>query len=379
MERVQVVVVGAGVVGCATALALARRYSDVFVVEQLPRPGMLTSSRNSGVIHSGVYYPTGSLKARHCVRGNRLLYEFCAAHGVPHCRTGKVIVATDDSETAELEALCRLGAANGVEGLRIIDRTALQRREPHVRGVAALEIDSTGIVSSEELVKAFARLAVQHGASLLTHTRVTRLEPAGEAIRVWMRTGEDGSAAEEMVETRCLVNSAGLFADEVAALLGNTRWRIYPVRGEYCEVVRSKAYLIAGLVYPLPHPEGLSLGVHFTRTLHGTVLVGPTARYIDDKNDYERDREPVEEFARRAKLLVPEIGPGDLTPAYSGIRPKLVPPAPKPGGKGFADFVITPDAQFPQVIHLVGIESPGLTAAPSIAEQVSEMVAAVLG
>jgi glycerol-3-phosphate dehydrogenase len=379
MERVNVVIVGAGVVGCATALALARHHSDVFVVEQLPRPGMLTSTRNSGVIHSGVYYPTGSLKARHCVRGNRLLYEFCAAHGVPHRRTGKVIVASDASETAELDALRRLGEANGVEGLRILDRAALRRREPHVQGVAALEIDSTGIVSSEELVKAFARLAVQHGANLLMHTRVTRLEPAGAAIRVWMHTGEDSAATEEeVVETRCLVNSAGLFADDVAALLGNTRWRIYPVRGEYCEVVRSKAYLIAGLVYPLPHPEGLSLGVHFTRTLHDTVLVGPTARYIEDKNDYERDREPVEEFARRAKLLVPEIEPNDLTPAYSGIRPKLVPPGPKPAGKGFADFVITPDPQFPQVIHLMGIESPGLTAAPSIAEQVREMVAAVL-
>ncbi len=380
MERVNVVIVGAGVVGCAIARELSRKYSDVFVLEQLPKPGMLTSTRNSGVIHSGLYYPTGSLKARHCVRGNRLTYEFCVTHGVPHRRTGKVIVAADASETEELEHLLELGRANGVEGLRIIDRAALRRREPHVEGVAAIQIDSTGIVSSEDLVKAYARVAVAQGASLLTHTRVVRLEPAEEAIRVWMRTGErDGSASEaDVVETRCLINSAGLFADEVAALMGNTSWRIYPVRGEYCEVVRSKANLIRGLVYPLPHPEGLSLGVHFTKTLHDTVLVGPTARYIDDKNDYESNREPVEEFAWRARKLIPEIEAGDLTLGYSGIRPKLVPPGPKPKGKGFADFVITTDPQFPRVIHLVGIESPGLTAAPAIAEQVAAMVAPTL-
>jgi glycerol-3-phosphate dehydrogenase len=381
MERVNAVIVGAGVVGCAIARALSRKYSDVFVLEQLPKPGMLTSTRNSGVIHSGLYYPAGSLKARHCVRGNRLTYEFCAAHGVPHRRTGKVVVAANEEEIAELEHLLALGTANGVEALRIIDRAALRQREPHVQGVAAIEIDSTGIVSSEELVKAYARVAAEQGASLLTHTRVIRLEPLPDGVRIGMRTGEeDGQPGEEdVVETRCLVNSAGLFADEVAALLGNTSWRIYPVRGEYCEVVRAKSGLIRGLVYPLPHPEGLSLGVHFTKTLHGTVLVGPTARYIEDKNDYESNREPVEEFARRAKILLPELEASDLTPGYSGIRPKLVPPGPKPKGTGFADFVITHDAQFPQVIHLVGIESPGLTAAPAIAEQVSEMVAAVLG
>ncbi len=172
-----------------------------------------------------------------------------------------------------------------------------------------------------------------------------------------------------------MVNAAGLFADEVAGMLGNTRYRIYPVRGEYCEVTRAKSYLVRALVYPLPHPEGLSLGVHLTRTLWDTVLVGPTARYVSDKNDYESDRLPVEEFVRRAKRLLPEIAAADLTLAYSGLRPKLVPP----GGSGFGDFVITRDPSFPCVIHLVGIESPGLTAAPSIAEHVFELAAEVLG
>jgi L-2-hydroxyglutarate oxidase LhgO len=371
MEQVNVVVVGGGVVGCAVAATAAAHHSDVFVIEQMPRPGMATSSRNSGVIHSGLYYPAGSLKARHCVRGNRMLYEFCAAHGVPHRNTGKVVVASAAQDVPELEAWLAAGRRNGVEGLRMIDRAALRRREPHVEGFAALEIPSTGIVSAEELVKTYVRLATQRGASVLTHTRVTALEPVAQAIRVHLATeGAESGATREVVETRCLVNSAGLFADEVAAMLGSTEWRIYPVRGEYCEMVRSRAHLVNGLVYPLPHPEGLSLGVHLTKTLWGTVLVGPTARYVEDKNDYERDREPVEAFARSAQALVPELAVEDLVPAYSGIRPKLVPPS----GGGPADFVIQRDAAHPRVIHLVGIESPGLTAAPSIAEQVAELV-----
>lgn len=376
MDRVNVLIVGGGVVGCAIAAAVAQQYADVFVAEQSPRVGMATSTRNSGVIHSGLYYKAGSLKARHCVRGNRMLYEFCAAHGVPHRNTGKVIVASTAEEEHELEELLAAGKCNGVEGMRIIDRAALRRREPHVEGRAALEIPSTGIVSAEELVKTFARLATERGASVLTHTRVTSLEPSADVIRVRLVTeGAEGPPTEETVETGCLVNSAGLFADEVAAMLGNTSWRIYPVRGEYCEVVRSRAHLINGLVYPLPHPEGLSLGVHFTRTLWDTVLLGPTARYISDKNDYEHDREPVERFAEGAQTLLPELKAEDLVLAYSGIRPKLVPP----GGGGPADFVITRDSTHTRAIHLVGIESPGLTASPSIAEEVAAMVRETLG
>lgn len=376
MDRVNVLIVGGGVVGCAIAAAVAKQYADVFVAEQAPRVGMATSTRNSGVIHSGVYYKAGSLKARHCVRGNRMLYEFCAAHGVPYRHTGKVIVASSPEEEHELEELLAAGQRNGVEGMRVIDRATLRRREPHVEGRAALEIPSTGIVSAEELVKTFARLAAERGGSILTHTRVAGLEPAGDAIRVRLVTeGSQGGPVEEVVETRCLVNSAGLFADEVAAMLGNTSWHIYPVRGEYCEVVRPRAHLINGLVYPLPHPEGLSLGVHFTRTLWDTVLVGPTARYISDKNDYERDREPVERFAEGARTLLPELKVEDLVLAYSGIRPKLVPP----GGPGPADFVITRDPTHPRAIHLVGIESPGLTASPSIAEEVAAMVKETVG
>jgi glycerol-3-phosphate dehydrogenase len=378
MDTANIVIIGGGVVGCAVARAVSKHWGNVFLLEQMPKLGMGASSRNSGVIHSGLYYTPGSLKARHCVAGNRLSYEFCAAHNVPHRRTGKLIVATATEEEVKLPGLLERGQVNGVEGLRMIDRAAMRAREPHITGRAALEVPSAGIIASEELVKAYARVASEQGAGIVTHARVKRLEPRKDCISVGIEVGDPndpGHLTEESVEARSVVNAAGLFADEVAALLGNTRYRIYPVRGEYCEIVRAKSHLVNALVYPLPHPEGLTLGVHFTKTLWGTVLVGPTAQYVVEKNDYERNRLPVEEFARRAKPLLLELEANDLTLAYSGLRAKLVPP----GGPGPADFVVTRDPSHPCVIHLIGIESPGLTAAPSIAEQVSSMVRETLG
>jgi len=375
MDRANIVIIGGGVVGCAIAYSLSQNWDDVFLLEALPKLGMLTSTRNSGVIHSGIYYPPGSLKARHCIRGNHLLYEFCAAHRVPHKNIGKIVVASSQQEEGALVTLEENGRANGVEGLRIIDRDGIRKREPHVEGCCALEVPSAGILSSEDLVKTFARLAADRGAHILTHAKVDRLAVSPEAIRVSSAAGE--------IETRCLVNSAGLFADDVAAMLGSNmaRHKIYPVRGEYCELVRSKQDWIRGLVYPMPHAVGLSLGTHLTKTLSGTVLVGPTARYIKDKNDYESDREPVDNFAEGTKLLLPGVEASDFVPAYSGIRPKLIPPpssSVQVHGKGMADFVIQRDPQFPCVVQLMGIESPGLTSAPAIAEHVAQLVTEIL-
>lgn len=376
MEQANIVIIGGGVVGCAIARALSTRWADVFLLEALPKLGMGASSRNSGVIHSGLYYPPGSLKARLCVRGNRLTHEFCAAHNVPLRRIGKLVVASSSAGSEKLRDLLGNGIANGVEGMRIVDRDAIRAREPHVDGFQAIEVPSAGIVASEELVKAYARVAADQGTSIVTNARVSRLEPVQGGIRVRSEAGE--------IEVKCLVNSAGLFADDVAAMLGSTmaRHRIYPVRGEYCELVRSRQDWIRGLVYPLPHPEGLSLGLHLTKTLSGNVLLGPTARYIEDKGDYERDRIPVEEFVESAKLLLPELRAADLIQAYSGIRAKLTPPskssAQSPKEKGIADFVIERDPEFARVVQLIGIESPGLTSAPAIAERVSETVADIL-
>ena len=378
MDRANIVIVGGGVVGCAVALAVSKRWSDVFLVEQMPRFGMGTSTRNSGVIHSGIYYPPGSLKAQMCVAGNRMLHEFCAAHNVPHRNCGKLVVAHGPQQEAVLEHLAENGRANGVEGLRLIDRATIDAKEPHVVASAALEVPSTSIVSAEDLVKTLARLATERGANLLPRARVIRLDSRADFVAVTIAEGDPtqdtGDTSEETIEARCVINCAGLYADEVAAMLGNNDYKIYPVRGEYCELVRAKSYLVNNLVYPLPHSDGLSLGVHLTRTLWGTVLVGPTADYISDKNDYERNRLPVEEFLRRAKPMLPELQIADLQMAYSGIRPKLAPP----GHVGFTDFVITRDSVASRAIQLIGIESPGLTSCLAIAERVVSLAAEIL-
>jgi glycerol-3-phosphate dehydrogenase len=399
MDQVDILIIGGGVVGCAIAAEVSKQAStqisnqgstggrDTFVVDQFPRVGMATSTRNSGVIHSGIYYSANSLKARHCVAGNRLMFAFCEKHHVAHRRTGKLVVAADASEQAALEGLYKRGVGNGVAGLRLIGAAEIRGREPHVSGVAALEVPSTGIVSAEELVRTYARLATDQGANIVTRARVVSLEPAGNVIRVGVRVGEgigahtatavgnahEGPAPDEIIEARCVINAAGLYADDVAAMIGNHSWKIYPVRGEYCEVRGRQASLINGLVYPLPHADGLSLGMHFTKTIWDTLLIGPTARYVKEKDDYERDRLSVADFLPGARKIVPELTENDLQLAYSGLRPKLVPP----DEQGMADFVIERDRTVPQVIHLIGIESPGLTAAPSIAGEVSTMVAEI--
>jgi len=374
VDRANVLIIGGGVVGCAIAEALSRRWQDVFLVEQYPKFGMATSTRNSGVIHSGIYYPKNSWKARHCVEGNRLTKEFCAEHDVPCRTTGKLVVAKDASEEQELLALMKKGENNGVEGLRIIDAAGIRAIEPHVKGHAALLVPSTGICTAEELVHAFARVAEEHGANLVNHAKVTSLEPVKDAVRVRLRIGDEEHSETETIEARCVINAAGLYSDEVAQLLGPRPWKIYPVRGEYCEIRGPRAGLIQGLVYPLPHHDGLSLGLHFTKTLWGTVLVGPTAAYVEGKDNYERDRMTIPEFVSDAKTMLPDLEESDLQLGYTGLRPKLVPP----GGQGIADFVIEPDKEVPRVIQLVGIESPGLTAAPAIAEHVFKLVAEIL-
>ncbi len=374
MDRVNILIIGGGVVGCAIAESLSCRWQDVFLVEQFPKLGMSTSSRNSGVIHSGIYYPKNSLKARLCLEGNRLTKEFCAKHNVAHRNCGKLVVAKSKEEEPQLLAWLKKGLENGVDGLEILNPAGIRAKEPHVHGSLALHVPSTGICSAEELVHAYARVAQQQGANLLTHGKIVALQPSGDAMRVTLKIGGEDHTETEIVEARCVINAAGLYADEIANLLGPRPWKIYPVRGEYCEVRGAHADLVTNLVYPLPHTDGLSLGLHFTKTLWGTLLLGPTAKYVDAKDNYERNRITISEFSEDVKQMVPEIEEHDLQLAYTGIRPKLVPPS----GHGIADFVIERDREVRQVIQLVGIESPGLTAAPAIARYVSSLVEEVL-
>ncbi len=360
MEHIDVAIIGAGVTGLASARALARRGLSVCLLERHPRPGLDTSTHNSGVIHAGIYYPAGTLKAQLCVEGRRAIYEFCARYGVPHTKCGKLIVANHDDEIRQLEQLKQRGEANGVDGLEIVNRRFIDLREPAVSGVAALWSPETGVVDAENLVKTLLRAATGEGAIFLPGTRLLGADqrPDGLVLRT----------EREAIHARTTVNAAGLYADEVSRALGGERFTIYPCRGEYVELTPSKRTLVNALVYPLPHTHGL--GVHIVKTTNGDVWLGPTATFQDRKDDYEQNRLPVDAFVAPARRLLRDVTLADLRLGGSGIRAKIHPPT-----ESFADFMIRRDRENPFVIQASGIESPGLTACLAVGELVASLAA----
>lgn len=364
--RGEAVVIGGGVVGLAVAAALARDAWSVTLLERRDALARETTTRNSGVLHAGLYYPQGSNKAQLCARGRTLLYERCAQLRIPHRRVGKLVVATRDDELATLERLRDLGTANGAPGLALIDGAAATRREPAVRAVAALVSPDTGIIDPEALALSFAAEAEAHGATLVCDAEVVAIDAQRDGYALAVRR-LDG--ATETLRCRAVVNSAGLRAQHVAALAGfdvDARgWRLHLCKGDYFSLAPGARLPLAQLVYPVP--AGAGLGIHATLDLAGRVRFGPDAEYVACEQ-YEVDPRKGAQFAEAVRRYLPAMDAHWLTPDYAGIRPKLAGP-----GEAARDFVIDDGvaAGLPGFVNLLGIESPGLTASPAIAERVA--------
>jgi len=363
-----IVVVGGGAVGLAVAERLASR-AEVLLLERRDRYGTETSSRNSEVIHAGLYYPEGSLKARLCVRGNRLLYELCARHGIAHRNLTKLVTATREEEMPALHTLLARGTANGAP-LELLSGEKARAMEPNVRSVGALYSPSTGVVSAHELMDFFARSAQAKGATIQTRTEVVGLERAGGDYRLTVSAG----GRTEVVTAERVVNSAGLESDTVAALAGidvaAAGYRLYYCKGHYFVLTPRKWGLVSRLIYPVPGNE--SLGVHAVIDVAGRVRFGPDVEYLPERAiDYCVDDTHRAAFAESARRFLPAIEDEDLTPDISGVRAKL-----QAKGQPVRDFVIQEESArgLPGLVNLIGIDSPGLTSSPAIAEYVETLI-----
>jgi L-2-hydroxyglutarate oxidase LhgO len=369
MADAALTVIGGGAVGLAIAAELSRRHAPLYLLERNPKYGQETSSRNSEVIHAGIYYANGSLKARLCVEGNRLLYDLCGRHTIPHRRITKIITATRPSEEAELLRLRALGQGNGVR-LRMVTAAEVLKLEPQIVTVGGLFSPDTGIISAHGLMDFYYRRAKEQGAEVQTHCTVVGVERRSNDYLITVSEGGERST----ITSERVINAAGLESDTIASLAGidvdREGYRLHYSRGCYFALPRSLSACVSRLVYPVPTNE--TLGVHAVVDLGGRLKFGPDIEYQEDRvADYRVDEKKRSAFGESVRRILPHVRDEDLTPDMCGIRPKLQGPGEPP-----RDFLIREESArgLPGFINLVGIDSPGLTASPAIAKYVGGML-----
>ena len=367
--EIETTIIGAGVIGLAVAAEIADEFKDVFVLEKHSKFGQETSSRNSEVIHAGIYYPRDSLKARLCVEGNTLLYELCKEKNIPHRNSGKLIVATNLEEEKQLESILAKARSNGVSEIQRVSKNQIKKLEPEVNAVSGLYSPTTGIIDSHRLMAFFETQAKNKGVQLVYKTQVEQVAKIIDGKYELLITNPDGERFR--YTTRRLINCAGLEADRIAETLGIdiavSGYRQYFWKGEYFSV-SGKANAINTLVYPVPLPNNVGLGTHATIDLSGQLKLGPNATFLPARTyDYTVNPSGKKAFFDSARQFLPFIKYEDLNPAMVGIRPKLQKP-----GDAVRDFIISEESEkgLPGVVNLLGIESPGLTACLAIAKYV---------
>jgi glycerol-3-phosphate dehydrogenase len=359
-SRYEVLVIGGGVIGCAIARELSKFKIETVLLDKETDVGSGVSKGNSGVLHTGLYYPKGSLKAKLCVEGRLMFPELAKQLDVPYEFCGKHVIAQTEEELEDLEDLKAVGEGNGVEGLTIISGEELKKREPRLEALYALYSSVAGIFPPYLFTIALAENALSNGVKIHVNTEVSAIKQVSNVYKV---TTNQGIFYADIV-----VNSAGLYADRISAMIGLDNYKLYPCRGEYLILDKNCRDLINSMVYPVPPRIAGVLGVHLTPTLDGNILIGPSEEFINGREDTRTTKEKIRELVEGAKSLLPSIPLNQVIYGFSAVRSKITPPE----EKGSRDFIIREDVE--NFINMIGMESPGLTASPAIAKLVVQMI-----
>ena len=374
MMDVEVTIIGAGVIGLAIAEKISEEHNNVFLIEKHPSFGQETSSRNSEVIHAGIYYPEGSLKARLCVEGKRLLYDYCRKYDVPYNNCGKLIVATSEKEIAVIEGIRQTAMKNGVDDLTVLEREQIAELEPDIFALKALFSPSTGIVDSHSLMKQYETNTINNGCQVVYGSEVTGIKQIKNGYKITLL---DADKKNYSFTSGIVINSAGLTSDKVSEMVGinDDNLRILFCKGEYFRVNPPKNRLIKRLIYPVPHHNLEGTGIHVTIDMGGGVKLGPDVKYLDSNvYDYKLTASKQEEFYKSAKKFLPFLEYDDIAPEMAGIRPKIQKP-----GEAVRDYYIREESDrgYPGFINLIGMESPALTSSIAIANYVYNLVTGI--
>ena len=366
-----ITIIGAGIVGLAIAEKVSEKHENVFLVEKHLSFGQETSSRNSEVIHAGIYYTRDSLKAKLCAEGKWLLYDYCKKYDIPFNNCGKLIVATTQEEIAVIEGIRQTALGNGVDDILVLGKDQIAELEPNIFAMKALFSPSTGIVDTHSLMKQYETNAINNGCQIVYGSEVTGISQIKNGYKVELL---DADKNYYSFSTGIVINSAGLTSDKVSELVGisDDSLKIVFCKGEYFRINPPKNKLISRLIYPVPHPNMEGIGIHVTIDLGGGVKLGPDVKYLESNvYDYKLTSSKQEAFYKSAKKFLPFLEFDDLAPEMAGIRPKIQKP-----GEQLRDFYIMEESDrgYPGFINLIGMESPGLTSSIAIAKYVNGLI-----